>query len=50
MPKSSGQIVELLVSQGDTVEAGQPLARLESKDQQLALDAERAGLSKQKMV
>lgn len=44
MPKSVGQIVEVLVARGEQVEAGQTLARLENKDQQLALEVERAGL------
>lgn len=44
MPKSAGQIVEIVVSRGEHVEAGQLLARVENKDQQLALDAEQTGL------
>lgn len=44
MPKSAGEITEILVSKGDLVEKGQVLAKLESKDQTIALQADQAAV------
>jgi HlyD family secretion protein len=42
----SGVVAELLVAEGDTVEAGQPLARLDTAQLQLALDQARVNLAR----
>ncbi len=41
--KSGGRLTELLVSVGDQVQEGQPLARLDDADLQIALEQAQAG-------
>lgn len=43
--RQSGRVVEVLVDQGDRVKAGDPLARLDSVQQDQALDVARASLA-----
>lgn len=42
MPKIGGSIEEVLVKEGDTVRKGQLVAKIESKDYQIAVDSARA--------
>ncbi len=44
-PKVAGILVELLVDQGDTVAAGQPIARMESEEVNAQLRQDRASLA-----
>ena len=41
----SGQVAELLVTEGDQVSEGDPILRLDSTDQEITLDQARAGLA-----
>lgn len=43
-PKASGEVVELLVEEGDSVAAGQPLARLDDREAAIAVSDARVGL------
>ncbi len=43
--KAAGRVVERSVSEGDTVKAGQPIARLDDAEQQSALALQRANLA-----
>ncbi|MCB9445009.1 MAG: efflux RND transporter periplasmic adaptor subunit [Ardenticatenaceae bacterium] len=43
--QGAGQVAEILVSAGDTVEAGAPLVRLDATDQEIALQQAQAGLA-----
>lgn len=44
-PRIAGRLDAVLVSDNQSVEAGQPLARIDSADQQAAVDRERAALA-----
>lgn len=44
IPKAAGEIIEILVSEGDTVEKGQVIARLDDRDQRIALESDEATL------
>ncbi|NTV63938.1 MAG: biotin/lipoyl-binding protein, partial [Oscillochloris sp.] len=46
----AGTVAEILVNEGDTVEAGAPLARLDPRDLQLAVDQARAALGEAQAV
>ena len=43
--ETSGQVVEILVQEGDTVKAGDPLLRLDPTDQQIAVTQAQANLA-----
>ncbi|MEJ2746438.1 MAG: efflux RND transporter periplasmic adaptor subunit [Anaerolineae bacterium] len=43
--QGAGQVAEILVSDGDTVESGAPLVRLDAMDQEIALQQAQAGLA-----